>query len=167
MRRISNLALTQRTKRKTCNASITTQALPSHWLNFLLDVLLHSNITLLLLPSMLPSSSSRSPSPSVPLLVSCSRQHRKSASHDDPYKPTITIAPYPTVITTPRVMIEEGTPLEMKCLTLRYLMPVWESSIMIAAVWDVSFYPKRFGCSIFVLPCSVASTLHSIHRLDP
>lgn len=47
--------------------------------------------------------------------------------------PTITIDPYPTVITTNNVRILAGIPLLMKCLTCRYLCPVCESSIMIAA----------------------------------
>ena len=45
---------------------------------------------------------------------------------------------YPTVMTTTNVMILLGIPLEMKCLTLRYLFPVCESSNMIAAVSHLS-----------------------------
>lgn len=47
--------------------------------------------------------------------------------------PTATIKPYPSVTMTPKAMKLAGMPLVRKCDTLRYLLPVWLSSIMIAA----------------------------------
>lgn len=53
--------------------------------------------------------------------------------------PVTLIAPYPSVTTTSSVNRLLGTPLLMKCLTSRYLLPVGSSFIM-AAVHPPSQY---------------------------
>lgn len=85
---------------------------------------------------------SPSPSPAPSQTIPISLRLKPSI-----YIPAISIHPYPTEITTRRVRTEAGIPREIKCLTRKYLIPVCESSIIIAADF-VSL------CSTLVLLCS-------------